>query len=193
MPSIMMRWRLLAAIGYQESKWDSEAVSKTGVRGVMMLQEDTAARMGRSADSLAADDCSTDEMLASVHRDDRALVRQARQAAEAGEDVFQVEIRAFGFDGRMRWVRERGFKSLIVVTSNYHMPRAIVELSHAMPDVTLIPFAVVGDRWRDIDCGQRAGVRTVFIDFRTDPSENVFPMVKAGKGITEMLLGSEDL
>jgi uncharacterized SAM-binding protein YcdF (DUF218 family) len=48
-----------------------------------------------------------------------------------------------------RWARERGFKSLIVVTSNYHMPRAIVELSHAMPDVTLIPFAVVGDRWRD--------------------------------------------
>ncbi len=48
-----------------------------------------------------------------------------------------------------RWAHERGFKSLIVVTSNYHMPRAILELSHAMPDVTLVPFAVVGDRWRD--------------------------------------------
>ena len=35
--------------------------------------------------------------------------------------------------------------------------------------------------------------RTVFMDFRTDPTENVFPMVKAGAGITEMLLGSEDL
>ena len=35
--------------------------------------------------------------------------------------------------------------------------------------------------------------RTVFMDFRTDPTENVFPMVKAGMGITEMLLGSEDL
>jgi len=35
--------------------------------------------------------------------------------------------------------------------------------------------------------------RTVFIDFRTDPTENVFPMVQAGRGITEMLLGSEDL
>ena len=44
---------------------------------------------------------------------------------------------------------ERGFKSLIVVTSNYHMPRAIVELSHAMPDIKLIPFAVVGEKWRD--------------------------------------------
>jgi acetolactate synthase-1/2/3 large subunit len=35
--------------------------------------------------------------------------------------------------------------------------------------------------------------RTVFLDIRTDPTENVWPMVKAGKGITEMLLGSEDL
>ncbi len=35
--------------------------------------------------------------------------------------------------------------------------------------------------------------RTVFIDVRTDPTENVWPMVKAGKGISEMLLGSEDL
>ncbi|MBH9577841.1 acetolactate synthase 3 catalytic subunit [Inhella sp. 1Y17] len=35
--------------------------------------------------------------------------------------------------------------------------------------------------------------RTVFLDVRTDPSENVWPMVQAGKGITEMLLGSEDL
>ncbi len=35
--------------------------------------------------------------------------------------------------------------------------------------------------------------RTVFMDFRTDPTENVFPMVQAGKGITEMLLGAEDL
>ena len=48
-----------------------------------------------------------------------------------------------------RWARERGFKSLIVVTSNYHMPRAIVELSHAMPDVELIPFSVIGEKWRD--------------------------------------------
>ncbi len=39
-------WRLLAAIGYQESKWDVDARSSTGVRGVMMLTEDTAASLG---------------------------------------------------------------------------------------------------------------------------------------------------
>jgi acetolactate synthase-1/2/3 large subunit len=35
--------------------------------------------------------------------------------------------------------------------------------------------------------------RLVFLDFITDQTENVWPMVKAGKGLTEMLLGSEDL
>ena len=35
--------------------------------------------------------------------------------------------------------------------------------------------------------------RTVFLDIRTDPTENVWPMVQAGKGISEMLLGSEEL
>lgn len=35
--------------------------------------------------------------------------------------------------------------------------------------------------------------RLVFMDFITDQTENVWPMVQAGKGLTEMLLGSEDL
>ena len=47
-----------------------------------------------------------------------------------------------------RWVRDRGFRSLVVVTSAYHMPRALAELEHQMPDVTLIPFPVVTDKQR---------------------------------------------
>ncbi len=38
-------WRILAAVGYQESHWDPFATSPTGVRGLMMLTEDTADRM----------------------------------------------------------------------------------------------------------------------------------------------------
>lgn len=41
-------WRLLAAISYQESHWDPYATSPTNVRGMMMLTEDTADRMGVS-------------------------------------------------------------------------------------------------------------------------------------------------
>ncbi len=39
-------WRLLAAVGYQESHWDPDAVSSTGVRGVMMLTRRTAEQLG---------------------------------------------------------------------------------------------------------------------------------------------------
>ena len=39
-------WRLLAAIGYQESHWNPVAVSPTGVKGIMMLTQDTARMMG---------------------------------------------------------------------------------------------------------------------------------------------------
>jgi len=38
-------WRLIAAIGYQESHWDADATSPTGVRGLMMLTEETADRL----------------------------------------------------------------------------------------------------------------------------------------------------
>ncbi|MDZ7789454.1 MAG: membrane-bound lytic murein transglycosylase MltF [Xanthomonadales bacterium] len=39
-------WRLLAAVGYQESHWDPAAVSRTGVRGIMMLTRRTARQLG---------------------------------------------------------------------------------------------------------------------------------------------------
>lgn len=39
-------WRLLAAMGYQESHWEESAISPTGVRGIMMLTRDTAEQVG---------------------------------------------------------------------------------------------------------------------------------------------------
>jgi uncharacterized SAM-binding protein YcdF (DUF218 family) len=45
-----------------------------------------------------------------------------------------------------RWAHSRGFHSLIVVTSSYHMPRAMAEIAHQLPDVALVPFPVVPDR-----------------------------------------------
>jgi uncharacterized SAM-binding protein YcdF (DUF218 family) len=47
-----------------------------------------------------------------------------------------------------RWALEHRFQSLIVVTSAYHMPRALAELSHQLPDAALIPFPVVSDHLR---------------------------------------------
>jgi uncharacterized SAM-binding protein YcdF (DUF218 family) len=51
-----------------------------------------------------------------------------------------------------QWVARNHYNSVIVVTSNYHMPRALAELGRVMPGVTLIPYSVVDnnvhlDRW----------------------------------------------
>lgn len=43
------------------------------------------------------------------------------------------------------WVRRHDYRSIILVTSTYHMPRAALELGRAMPGVTITPFPVVQD------------------------------------------------
>ena len=50
--------------------------------------------------------------------------------------------------GTRQWTLKNDFHSFIVVTSAYHMPRALAELSHQLPDVALIPYPVVSDRLR---------------------------------------------
>ncbi len=54
------------------------------------------------------------------------------------------------------WANGHHYKRLIVVTSSYHMPRALIELDASMPDITLLPFSVKGsthvglDKWRQM-------------------------------------------
>jgi uncharacterized SAM-binding protein YcdF (DUF218 family) len=48
-----------------------------------------------------------------------------------------------------RWAREHNFNSLIIVTSNWHMPRAMNELAHQLPDVTLIPYPVISEKMKN--------------------------------------------
>jgi len=47
-----------------------------------------------------------------------------------------------------RWAEQNGLHSLIVVTSNYHMPRALAEIAHQLPGVALMPFPVITERQR---------------------------------------------
>lgn len=54
-----------------------------------------------------------------------------------------------------RWIADHGFSSIIVVTSNYHMPRTMLELRNAVPEIEKTTFAVVPSSidttawWRD--------------------------------------------
>ena len=43
------------------------------------------------------------------------------------------------------WTREHGYSSLILVTSEFHMPRALLEARERMIDVEIIPYAVASD------------------------------------------------
>ena len=56
-----------------------------------------------------------------------------------------------------RWAREHNFNSLIVVTSNWHMPRAMAEIAHQLPDIALIPYPVISEKvktepwWQNVE------------------------------------------
>jgi uncharacterized SAM-binding protein YcdF (DUF218 family) len=45
-----------------------------------------------------------------------------------------------------RWAIEHNFTSLIVVTSNWHMPRAMAEMKHQLPLTTLIAYPVISEK-----------------------------------------------
>jgi uncharacterized SAM-binding protein YcdF (DUF218 family) len=62
-----------------------------------------------------------------------------------------------------RWALQRGFRSLVVVTSSYHMPRALLEIGHRLPDVTLIPFPVVAEQRRTEPWWSRAGSAKILV------------------------------
>ncbi|HEX4196010.1 MAG TPA: YdcF family protein [Caulobacteraceae bacterium] len=64
------------------------------------------------------------------------------------------------------WAKEKGFRSLIVVTSDFHMPRAMLELHEALPDAKLTPYPVKTD---DLDSGHwwksGAGARQMIVEY----------------------------
>lgn len=47
------------------------------------------------------------------------------------------------------WMNWEGFSSMRLVTSNYHMPRSLLEFRAAMPNITIVPYPVVPDTMRD--------------------------------------------
>lgn len=54
------------------------------------------------------------------------------------------------------WVAEHGYRSLLVVTNDYHMPRSLLELHSVLPDVELIPHAVVASQHQNDTAAEQA-------------------------------------
>jgi uncharacterized SAM-binding protein YcdF (DUF218 family) len=131
---------------------NEEVTLRSNADGIVVLTGGTA----RVSDAL--------ELLA-AHRGKRLLITGvnpgtttndiARQVTDYGRilaccvDLDYSAVNTLGNAVQTRrWAIDRGFHSLIIVTSAYHMPRALAEIAHQLPDVTLIPFPVVSDRLR---------------------------------------------
>jgi membrane-bound lytic murein transglycosylase F len=85
-------WRLLAAIGYQESHWDPDAVSPTGVRGLMMLTQDTAEMM-----QVANREAARDSVLGGAHYFLNVLSKIPDRIAEPDRTWLAVAAYNVGF------------------------------------------------------------------------------------------------
>ncbi len=145
---------LLLSLGFAAFVWrlpDEEIKLTRKADGIVAL----AGGSSRVADAM--------ELLA-AERGRRLLISGANRATTLAEisrfnpDYARVVRCCVDFDRSLntlgnavetgRWAQAQGFRSLIVVTSNYHMPRALAEIAHQLPDVTLIPFPVVSDQLR---------------------------------------------
>ena len=127
---------------------DREAhVPQQTADGIVVLTGGTA-RIDRAMKLLAAGKAQR-VLITGVHRS--TTVEELKQLASQGDQYFTCCV---DIDKEARntidnatktseWIALHGYRSLIVVTSNYHMPRALAELARVMPGVTFIPYPVV--------------------------------------------------
>jgi uncharacterized SAM-binding protein YcdF (DUF218 family) len=93
-------------------------------------------------------------LISGVNKSTRVLEIIRSNRADGDADLFQccvdLDKRALNTEDNAVettvWVRSQGYRSLIVVTSTYHMPRSLIELRQAMPDVEFFPYPVKAPR-----------------------------------------------
>src|SRR5882672_10673074 len=121
--------------------------------GIVVLTG-AAARIPDAIELLAADRGKR-LLITGVHRDTsaREIARLTPLYSKYFNCCIDLDRSALNTFGNAleakRWAREHNFNSLIVVTSNWHMPRAMAELEHQLPDVTLISYPVISPKVKD--------------------------------------------
>ncbi len=114
--------------------------------GIVALTGDTG-RIGKAID-LLSHDSATRLLISGVDR--TISVETLRNFFPASASLFGccIDIGRAARDTRGNameardWARSRGYRSLIIVTSAYHMPRSLSEMSRALPEVELVPVPV---------------------------------------------------
>ena len=113
-------WRLLAAIGYQESHWRSQAVSPTGVRGIMMLTEATA-------DYLSIDDRLDPE--SSIFGGARYFARQTERVADTVGEPDRTYMALAAYNVGFNHVKD----ARMIVEWNGGNPDSWIDIRKALP------------------------------------------------------------
>lgn len=99
-----------------------------------------------------------------------ALQRVTRADAELFNCCIDLDHSALNTIGNAiesaRWIRANGYRRVIVVTNNYHMPRSRLELSRLLNDVELVPYPVINTDLRQ-DSWMRQGdtLRVLFTEY----------------------------
>jgi len=121
-----------------------------GVDGIVVLTG-AATRIPDAIELLAAERGKR-LLITGVHRDTskKEIARVTPLYAKYFACCIDLDRSALNTFGNAleikRWAREHNFNSLIVVTSNWHMPRAMAEVTHQLPDVTLIAYPVLSEK-----------------------------------------------
>jgi uncharacterized SAM-binding protein YcdF (DUF218 family) len=132
----------------------TEEVEINGKADGIVVLTGAAARIPDAIELLAAD------------RGKRLLISGVYRATRAGEiahlsplyakyykcciDLDRSALNTFGNAIQTkRWASEHNFNSLIIVTSNWHMPRAMTELEHQLPQAKLISYPVISEKFKN--------------------------------------------
>lgn len=104
-----------------------------------------------------------DTTLAGISRNVPASQQALECCVELGHSALNTRGNALE---AADWARANHFRSLLVVTSAWHMPRALVELRRTLPDVDLVPYPVVPRRPADAGWEGVAGrARLLFVEY----------------------------
>ncbi len=116
----------------------------------------------RAATALLAQERGQRLLISGVHntvqRDDiKNLFHLDEQTMRCCVDLgYQARDTLGNADEIAKWAQAHDYQHLIVVTSAWHMPRALIELSASLPDTRLVPFPVKAsnhtgmEKWRRI-------------------------------------------
>ncbi len=141
------------------------------------------------------------ELLA-VKRGQRLLISGANRSTNAAEisrlhpEFVSIVRCCVDFDRSLntlgnaietrKWAEKRNIRSLIVVTSGYHMPRAMAEIAHQLPGVTLIAFPVLSEKLRSEPWwSSMATARLILLEYLKFVFSQVRMQVNPGAGVPD--------